>query len=186
MRLVLVDHVIDLVDNHVDAAVRIGPLPDSGLVATRIGEIHWVTCASPEYLARHGTPATPSDLADHHCIAFEGLQTSRDWRFGQGASAETITIRPRFSVNTAESVIEAGIAGVGLIRLTSYQAANALRADSLVTVLRDYTPDPLPVHLVHAGTAMVPLKLRAFLDFARPRLMQRLVALEKLPDRASP
>jgi DNA-binding transcriptional LysR family regulator len=180
VRLVLADHVIDLLENQVDAAIRIGRLPDSGLVATRVGEIHWVTCASPDYLARRGTPASPIDLERHDCIAFEGLQPVRDWSFGRGAAAKMITIRPRLGVNTAESVIEAGIAGVGIIRLTSYQAARAIRAGQLVTVLRDAVPEPLPIHLAHTGQAMVPLKLRAFLDFARPRLKAGLSALMDL------
>ena len=170
VRLVFADHVIDLIENRVDAAIRIGRLPDSGLVALRVGEIHWVTCASPDYLARRGVPGRPEDLESHDCVAFEGLQPARDWSFGKGAAAETITIVPRFSVNTAESLIESGIAGIGIIRLTSYQVASALREGKLVAVLRDFVPASLPIHLVHTGQALIPLKLRAFLDFAQPRL----------------
>jgi DNA-binding transcriptional LysR family regulator len=177
VRLVLADHVVDLLENHVDAAIRIGRLPDSGLVATRIGDLHWVTCASPDYLARRGVPERPRDLDAHDCIAFEGLRAAREWSFGAGASAETVTIRPRFAVNTADAVVDAGVAGIGIIRVTSYQAAAAIRAGKLRTVLRDLAPDPLPMHLVHAGQAMLPLKLRAFLDFARPRLRAQLSAL---------
>ncbi len=176
VRLVLADHVIDLVENHVDAAVRIGRLPDSGLTALRVGDVRWLTCASPDYLARRGVPATPADLATHDCIAFEGLQPAREWPFRRGDAAEAITIRPRLSLNTAESLIEAAVAGLGVIRLTSYQAADALREKRLVAVLQDVIPAPMPVHLVHAGQALVPLKLRAFLDFARPRLRARLAA----------
>ena len=176
LRVVLADHVIDLVENHVDAAIRIGRLPDSGLVALRVGDIHWVTCASPDYLARRGVPTTPAELAAHDCIAFEGLQPAREWPFRSGDAAEAFTIRPRLSLNTAESLIEAAVAGLGIIRLTSYQAANALREKRLVAVLRDAIPAPIPVHLVHASQALVPLKLRAFLDFARPRLRARLAA----------
>src|SRR5215470_7881441 len=113
VRVVLFDHVIDLVENHVDVAVRVGHLPDSGLVAARIGEIHWVICASPAYLSTHGTPVAPDDLAEHDCIAFEGLQMVRSWPFGRGADAKTVALRPRFAANTAEAVIEAAIAGVG-------------------------------------------------------------------------
>ena len=180
VRLVLADHVIDMLENHVDAAIRIGRLPDSGLVAIRVGEISWLTCASPGYLARHGTPQRPADLHDHACVAFEGLLAAREWTFGPSNSAETVAISPRFASNTAESVIEAGLAGIGIVRLTSYQAASALRAGSLVAVLRDARPEPLPVHLVHTGQAMIPLKLRAFLDFAQPRLKALLAALTDL------
>jgi DNA-binding transcriptional LysR family regulator len=180
VRVVLSDHVIDLVENHVDAAIRIGRLPDSGLTALRVGDIHWVTCASPDYLAKRGVPAIPADLAVHDCIAFEGLQPAREWPFRCGDQAEAITIHPRLSINTAESLIEAAVAGLGIIRLTSYQAANALREKRLVAVLRDVIPATIPVHLVHASQALVPLKLRAFLDFARPRLKARLVADQTL------
>lgn len=177
VRLVFADHVIDLIENRVDAAIRIGRLPDSGLVAARVGEIHWMTCASPDYLSRRGIPQRPEDLEHHDCIAFEGLQPARDWSFGRGEAADTITIRPRFAVNTAESLIESGIAGIGIIRLTSYQVASALRAGKLVVVLREFIPAPLPVHLVHTGQSMIPLKLRAFLNFAQPRLKAHLASL---------
>jgi DNA-binding transcriptional LysR family regulator len=180
LKLVLADHVIDLVDNHVDAGIRIGRLPDSALIASHIGDIHWVTCASPDYLARRGTPMVPEDLEGHDCIAFEGLLPARSWRFGRGENAVTVTIRPRFAVNTAESIIDAAIAGIGIVRVTSYQAEAAVRAGQLVLLLRDFLPEPMPLHLVHTGQAMIPLKLRAFLDFARPRLRAKLAALRDL------
>ena len=151
VRLVLFDHVIDLVENHVDVAVRIGRLPDSGLVAARIGEIHWVICASPAYLATRSTPVRPDDLAEHDCVGFEGLQRVRTWPFGRGRDAQTVSIQPRFAANTADAVIEAAIAGVGIARLTSYQAARAIREGRLISLLRGYAPESLPVHLVHTG-----------------------------------
>ena len=174
LKLVLADHVIDLVEHHVDAAVRIGQLPDSALLATHLGDILWVTCASPAYLARRGMPASPADLPNHACIAFEGLEPARDWRFGTGAGGQTITISPRYSVSTAESVIDAAVAGVGICRVTSYQADDALRSGKLIRVLDGHSPDPVPIHLVHAGQALIPLKLRAFLDFAKPLLKARI------------
>lgn len=180
VQLFLVDHVVDLIDNHIDAAVRIAPLPASGLVAARVGDIHWVTCASPDYLARRGTPETPADLAAHDCIGFEGMQGAREWVFGRGAASETISIRPRFAVNTADAVVEAACAGIGVARLRSYQAAQAIRDGKLVSILRDHMPDTIPVHLVHAGQPLLTLKLRAFLDFARPRLKAVLVDLQDL------
>ncbi|WP_024520752.1 LysR family transcriptional regulator [Bradyrhizobium sp. Tv2a-2] len=170
VRVAFFDHVIDLVENHVDVAIRIGHLPDSALVASRIGEIHWVVCASAAYLSTHGTPVAPDDLAEHDCIAFEGLQMVRTWPFGRGTDAKAVAIRPRFAANTADAVIEAAIAGVGIARLTSYQAAGAIREGRLVSLLRRHSPEPIPVHLVHTGPALVPLKIRAFLDFAGPRL----------------
>lgn len=180
LKLVLADHVVDLAENHVDAAIRIGKLPNSALVASHVGDIHWITCASPDYIARRGAPLTPDALVEHDCIAFEGLEPARDWRLGKGTASQTVTIRPRFAVNTAGSLIDAAIAGVGICRVTSYQGASALRSGQLVRVLRDCIPEPLPVHLVHGGQAMIPLKLRAFLDFAKPRLRAQIAAIATL------
>ncbi len=180
LKLVLADHVVDLAENHVDAAIRIGKLPNSTLVASHVGDVHWITCASPDYIARRGAPLTPEALVEHDCIAFEGLEQARDWRLGKGTASQTVTIRPRFAVNTAGSLIDAAIAGVGICRVTSYQGASALRSGQLVRVLSDYIPEPLPVHLVHGGQAMIPLKLRAFLDFAKPRLRAQIAAIATL------
>jgi DNA-binding transcriptional LysR family regulator len=180
VRVMLFDHVIDLVENHVDVAVRIGHLPDSGLVAARIGEIRWVICASPTYLSTHGTPVAPDDLAKHDCIAFERLQMRRTWPFGRGTDAKTVAIRPRFAANTADAVIEAAIAGIGIARLMSYQAAEAIREGRLVSLLPGHNPEPLPVHLVHTGPPLVPLKMRAFLDFAGPRLKAGLADIANI------
>jgi len=176
VRVIAADTVVDLVENHVDVAIRVGRLPDSALVAQRLGDIHWLTCASPDYLARRGTPLAPEDLAEHDCIAFEGLQPARSWSFGRGAAAREIAIRPRFAGNTADAVIAAACSGVGIGRLLSYQAAEAIAAGRLVPLLGGHTPGLIPVHLVHTGPALLPLKLRAFLDFAAPRLRAELQA----------
>lgn len=177
VRLVLSDGVIDLVESHVDVAVRIGRLPDSALVARKVGEIRWVVCASPDYLERRGRPETPDALAHHDCIAFEGLQRYREWPFVDGNAEQQVTINPRFSVNTADGVVAGAVAGVGIARVLSYQAVASIRAGTLVPILVDRAPLPMPVHLVHAPHQQQPLKLRAFLDFVAPRLQQRLQAI---------
>lgn len=177
VRLVLSDSVIDLVENHVDVAVRIGRLPDSALVARRVGEIRWVVCASPDYLRRRGEPETPAALANHDCIAFEGLQRYREWPFVDEKVEQQVTINPRFSVNTADGVVGGAVAGVGIARVLSYQAVASVRAGALLPILTDQAPPPMPVHLVHAAHQQQPLKLRAFLDFVAPRLQQRLQAI---------
>ncbi len=174
VRLVLADYVVDLVENHVDLAVRIGPLPDSSLVATKLGAVRWVTCASPSYLAARSMPGNVEALAAHDCIAFERLYTTDVWTFQKGAETVAVPIRPRFAVNTADGAIDAAIAGAGIARILSYQAAEAIADGRLVVVLEAFQPEPLPVHLVHTGQAIMPLKLRAFADFATPRLKDRL------------
>ena len=178
VRLLLSDDVVDLVEAHVDVAVRIGRLADSELIARQVGHVHWLICASPAYLAARGEPATPEALRDHACIAFEGLKTYRDWDFGQGAAARSVTIRPRFSVNTAEAVAEATAAGVGVAQLMSYQAAEAIAQRSVTTILREFGDEPMPVHLVFPPQRLQPLKRRAFIDFVTPRLTQALVDVE--------
>ena len=180
VRLVLADHVIDLVETHVDVALRIGQLPDSDLVGRRVGQVHWVICASPFYLARRGEPASPGELGDHDCIAFEGLQTYRSWTFGSRTSTQAAPIRPKFSVNTADAVIDAASAGVGIARVMSYQAAAAIRFNKLVSILRNHAPPAIPVQLVHRGQRSQPLKQRAFLDFVAPRLKIALDEVESL------
>jgi DNA-binding transcriptional LysR family regulator len=174
IRLILADHLVSLIDDHVDVAVRVGRLADSSMVATRLGAVRWVTCASPDYLAARGTPQTPASLDQHDCIMFEGLYSTRIWRFGQGAQAESLPIRPRFAVNTADAAIAAAIASAGITRVLSYQVRDAVAAGKLRIILRDVEPEALPVHLVHAGRTLLPLKLRAFLDFAAPRLKAAL------------
>lgn len=179
--LVLTDRVVHLMDEHADAAVRIGQLPDSTLMATRVGTVRRVVCASPAYLAAHGMPATPrevsADVAAHDCITFEVLASMRAWAFGEGKSALSVPVRSRLTVNTAEAAIAAATLGVGLIRVLSYQVADAVRAQSLRVVLEQFESAPLPVSLVHTGQAPLPLKLRAFLDFVTPRLRERIAGI---------
>lgn len=178
VRLVLSDNTIDLVEHHVDVAIRIGQLPDSALVARRVGEIRWVVCASPDYLSRRGEPCEPTQLPDHNCIAFEGLQRHREWPFVDAAgAARQVRIIPRYSVNTASGVTDGAAAGLGIARVLSYQAEDSVREGKLVPILGDFAPPPLPVHLVHAPHLQQPLKLRAFLDFVAPRLHDRLRAI---------
>ncbi len=174
VRLVLSDGVIDLVENHIDVAVRIGHLPDSALVARRVGEVRWVVCASPDYLHRRGEPRAPADLRGHDFIALEGLQRHRDWSFAREGAIQQLSVTPRFSVNTAEGVIGGAVAGLGIARVMSYQAVASVRDGPLVPLMSDWAPPPLPVQLVHAAHQQQPLKLRAFLDFVAPRLQERL------------
>jgi DNA-binding transcriptional LysR family regulator len=175
--LVLTDRVVHLMDEHADAAIRIGQLPDSTLMATGVGTVRRVVCASPDYLAAHGVPARPQDLAAHACVTFEVLASMRAWVFGSGKSALSVPVRSRLTVNTAQAAIAAATLGVGLVRVLSYQVADAVRAQSLRIVLEEFESAPLPVSLVHTGQAPLPLKLRAFLDFVTPRLRERIAGI---------
>jgi DNA-binding transcriptional LysR family regulator len=177
VRLVQADRVIDLQESHVDLAVRIADLPDSSLIALRVGSIRRVVCASPGYFAARGTPRRPADLAAHDCVTFEGPIAPDIWAFASGETAATIPIRPRLAVNTAEAAVDAAVAGLGVTRVLSYQVAEALSAGTLSLALQEFEPPPSPVSLVYAGQGLLPQKLRAFLDFAAPRLKARLAAL---------
>ncbi len=174
IRMVLADRVVNLFEDHVDLAVRIGDLPDSGLVATRVGAIRRVVCASPAYFSLRGTPRRPGELGAHDCVTFEGLMVPEAWTFAIGRSLASVPIHSRLGVNTAEAAVDAAIAGVGIARVLSYQIAAATRAGTLAIALREFEPAPWPVSLVYGGGRPVPLKLRAFLDFAAPRLKARL------------
>ncbi|MCK9685090.1 LysR family transcriptional regulator [Scleromatobacter humisilvae] len=174
VRLALGDRIAHLLDEHVDVAVRIGMLPDSRLNAVGLGTLRSVICASPDYLKAHGTPRTPTDLARHRCITFDATYPT-PWRLAGDTSF--VPARPRLVVNTAEAAIDATIAGLGVTRVLSYQADAALRGKQLRLLLRKFEPAPVPVNLVYDGQQRVTSKLRAFLDFAAPRLRQRLAAL---------
>ena len=174
VQLTLVDRSLHLLDEHLDLAVRVGELPDSTLVAARVGLLRKVVCASPDYLAKHGTPRTPPELANHECVSFSGLTGPEGWSFGTDRDEKPIRIRSRLAVNTAEAALDAAIAGVGLTRVLSYQAAAAAKAGTLVIVLRKYEPAPLPVSLVYSRQPLLPKKLRVFLDLAAPRLKAQL------------
>lgn len=178
IKLVLTDRVMHLMDEQVDVAVRIGELPDSGFMATRIGTVRRVVCASPAYLARHGTPMAPGELAAHACVSFEVLESRRAWDFGTGKSTQSVPVHARLAVNTVDAAIAAATLGAGLIRVLSYQVMDALRDDALRIVLAPFEAAPLPVSLLHKGQAPLPLKLRAFFDFVTPLLRARRLSLD--------
>ena len=172
--VLLLDRVTNLVEEGIDAAVRIGPLPDSSMVAKRLGSVHRVLVASPDYLARRGTPVLPADLRLHSMIAFTGLMPNREWRFLDGRSGKAVSFVPRFEINDAVAAIAAAEAGDGITITLSYMVAEQIRLGKLVTVLDAWTPPAVPVHLVFPQNRLMAPKLRAFVDFATPRLRQAL------------
>lgn len=179
LRLLLVDRVVNLVEDHVDVALRISELPDSSLVARPLGQIKMVVVAAPGYLQSAGEPSHPSDLPGHQCILWASLGARRAWQFKVDGQEAMFPIGVRLTTTLPESAVEAAQAGLGLAQVTSYQAADAVSAGSLVPVLRVFESAPTPVSLVHPSNRRVPLKLRAFLDYAAPRLSERLSALQQ-------
>jgi DNA-binding transcriptional LysR family regulator len=177
VRLVLGDRVSHLLEEHLDLAVRIGTLPDSGFKATSVGSLRRVVCASPAYLSSRGEPQSPADLSAHDCITFDAVEAADRWAFRVGAQAMVVPIRSRLIVNTAEAAVDAAKASLGLTRLLSYQIDAARRAGELAVVLAAFEPAPIPVSLVFDAQQRITQKLRAFLDFAAPRMRDRFAAL---------
>ena len=174
VRLRLGDRNINLLEEHIDIALRIGELPDSNLVATQLGSVRQVVCASPGYLQRFGTPSVPGDLADHQCVTFEGLMSSSTWSFQSAKGVERVRVRSRLGVTTADAAIATAIAGLGVTRVLSYQAADAFGQGLLVRILGEHEPPAVPVSLIYSGQGRLPKKTRAFIDFAITPLRAQL------------
>ncbi len=173
-RIQLTDRVTNLLEEHVDVAVRLGELPDSDIIATRIALISRVLCASPTYLASRGIPKEPNDLVSHDCITYEGYSAADRWEFHFERASQVIQVTSRLMVNLAEAAVIAAIADAGIARVLSDQVADPLKSGVLVRLLEAFEPTPMPASLVYPRQRHVTLKLRAFLDFATPRLRQRL------------
>lgn len=172
--VLLLDRVVNLVEEGIDIAIRIGHLPDSNLIAKRIGEVRQILVASPNYLARRGTPDSPSDLRLHSVIAFTGLMPNREWHFLNGQKPGSVTLRPALEVNDALASIQAAEMGHGITTTLSYMVSDRIRDGKLTTVLDTFTLPPQPVHLVYPHARLVAPKIRAFIDFAAPRLKTTL------------
>ena len=166
VELSLNDRPVDLIEEGIDVALRIARLDNSSLVARRIGMVRRVVVASPAYLARHGTPATPDDIGAHQVTLFVNHANSADWRFAD----RTVRVKARFQTNRAEAAIAAARDGHGILRVLSYQVAAGLADGSLIRVLQPFEPLPIPVQLVVPTARLMPPRVRAFLDFAVLRL----------------
>ncbi|WAP67488.1 LysR family transcriptional regulator [Jiella pelagia] len=174
VKLLLSDRNAQLMDDHIDLALRIGALPDSAMIALRLGTVRWIVCASPAYLARNGRPETPADLARLPCVTFGIAGAVTPWMFALEGGVRSVPVRSRLSVNTAEAALDAAAQGVGLTRVLSYQAARSIEDGRLEPVLENFEPEALPVSLIHLPQQVLPLKTRSFIDFTVPRLRARL------------
>ena len=170
VELVLHDRNLDLIEESLDVAIRIGALSDSSLLARRVGEVRQLVVASPDYLARRGTPATPADLTAHDTIFSSSTPAPLEWRFGSRGRSAAVRLAPRLLVNDVEARLAAARAGQGIVRVLSYQVFDELAAGKLIRLLRSFEPPPLPVQLLTASRAHMPPKIRAFLDLAAREL----------------
>ena len=175
-RLQLTDSNVDLIESHVDMAIRIGNLPDSTMVATQVGQMRTVTCASPQLLARHGTPQQPSDLTAIPCVTVDIPMPSSGWRYHNPRldNEQIIAVHPRLSISTPEAAACAAVQGIGITRLLHYQVIDAVTSGELAIVLEQFEPPPAPINLLHASRGLMPLKMRRFLDFAVPKYRANL------------
>lgn len=169
-RALLVDRPVQLSEEGVDCAFRMGELPDSALVATPLGHIRRIVCASPAYLAAHGAPAHPEALSAHALVVSAADGRTDRWHFVDGTQPLEVAIAPRLIVSTNEAAIGAALAGGGLTRVMSYQVNAELQRGDLQRVLQAYEPRPLPVWLVNAEGRRAAAKLRHFIQFATERL----------------
>jgi len=180
-RVALLDRPVDLIEEGLDVAVRIGVLADSSLIATRVGNVRQVVCASPQYLKAHGEPKRREDLGDHDCITFMARDVRDRWNFFDGKRKEAVRVRSRLIINTAESALDAAKAGLGITRVLSYQAVAALSEGSLKEILKGSDQTELPVSILHREDKLAQAKVRAFVSFAAAALRKRLGVLDAKP-----
>lgn len=175
-----VDRIVNLIEEGLDAGLRIGHLPDSSMKAIRVGLVRTVVCAAPAYLAAHGVPGTPDALHAHTIISTSGISSVPEWRFVHQEITKTIRVSPRLTLTTNDAAIEAALSGFGITRLLSYQIAPYLAAGQLDIILSDYEPAPLPIHVIHRETRQAAAKVRTFVDMVVSRLRSD-VALAYVP-----
>jgi DNA-binding transcriptional LysR family regulator len=167
IELALADKVTHLIEEGYDAAIRIGHLPDSALLARTLAPYRMVTCGAPDYLARRGVPTTPEHLHDHECMDYRFAQhpASRLWRFAAASGTVEIDSRARFVVNDGRALIEAALAGFGLIQVGEMKVRALLASGRLVRLLADFECAPRPLQIVFASRRLQAPKVRALIDW---------------------
>ncbi len=160
----LADRMVNLVEDGIDLAVRIGHLADSSLVARHVGEMRRIVVASSGYLQPRGEPSTPEAVASHETIQFGAMTASPDWRFVEDGREIRVACTPRFTTNSADAAIQYAEQGGGLTRVLAYQAADAIKGGRLRVVLAQFEQPPLPIHIVYPTSRLLSAKVRAFID----------------------
>ncbi len=174
VEVVMVDRIVNLVEEGFDIAVRIGHLPPSDLSAVKVGRVRRVVCGSPDYFAENSIPRSPGDLKVHRTVAISPVSPSLEWKFGH-AMDQAVRVDSRLIVSSVASGIEIARKGWGLTRVLSYQIGPDLECGAMQTVLEDFEPEPLPIHLVHVEGRRAAAKVRAFIDLASKRLRSAAV-----------
>lgn len=166
-RTLFLDRPVNIVEEGVDVAVRIGHLPDSGFTAVKVGTVRRVICGAPDYFEKHGVPIIPADLKRHRIAASTSAWASPEWKF---ANDLRVTVDPALDCNTNDAAIAAAISGWGLTRVLNYQIGPALIAGDLQIVLADHEEAPLPIHVIYPEGRHAPAKVRSFVEMAVARL----------------
>lgn len=174
IELLLLDRVVDLIDEGIDLAVRIGTLPESSLVAIPLGSTRRIVCASPAYLDAHGQPQNPAELQNHRGIRITGSSLEPDWLFHDQGRPLRVAMPQILATNHIDFAIDACLKGVGCGRFIAYQVREQLASGKLVRVLRDFETPPMPVNLTYPHARLLSSRVRAFIDFAAPRLREKL------------
>jgi DNA-binding transcriptional LysR family regulator len=184
VRLLLSDRNIDLIDSHADLAVRIGELPDSNMIATRIGSLRPIVCASAALLARIAPPREPDDLVKYPCVVFDSPYLS-PWRFRLPSTQKIylLAVKPRLEVTSPDAAVSAAADDAGITYVFEHDADEALRSGQIEILLPQFEIEPVPVHMVHVSRNLMPIKLRHFIDFAAPKLRESLSRFGKQKQR---
>ena len=175
VELLLVDRIVDLIDEGIDLAIRIGTLPESSLVAIPLGSTRRIVCASPEYLASHGQPRHPNELPGHRAIRIVGKSFEPEWAFQESGQTLRIPMPDILATNHIDFAIDACLKGVGCGRFFAYQVQAQIAAGQLIRLLRPYEPEPLPVSFAYPHARLLSSRVRAFIDRAAPRLREKLI-----------
>lgn len=175
IRLLFTNHMLDMLDEHIDLGVRIGKLPEDEVTTLPITNMRQVVCASPDYLTDKGRPFRPEDIAKHSAITFSRSGNQAPWNFKKSPNEEyNVRVKPRLIMNSAEGAVESARNGMGLTQLYLYQAIDLVSSGELKIVLQEFEVAPVPVYITIAQGQYAPQKVKAFLDFARPLLQARL------------
>lgn len=165
-----VDRVVNMLDEGVDVALRVGELSDSSFKAIKVGTVRRVVCASPAYIEKYGLPQHPNDLSDHQIVVASSLSPNVEWRFQENKQSKIVRVKPRLTVTSNDAAIEAAVAGLGITRLISYQIAPELQSGQLKILLSEYEFPALPIHILHREGRNASTKVRAFIDLVAERL----------------
>ena len=164
VEMLFVDRVVNMVEEGIDVAVRIGHLKDSSLVAIQVGQVRRVVCASPQYLRRHGIPRTPEGVRAHRCVRHIGLSPRNEWNFRVGRRGTTVPITCAIVCNEIDSTLNACMSGLGLGMFLSYQTAPYRKSNKIRYVLEEFETEPVPVQITYPHTRRLSTTVRAFVD----------------------